>query len=91
GLFSNSLAICSYSFRDGNHRGGNHDYPILCAGNGGGFKTGYHHRVIKAAPRDAGKGSEARSPSNLWVSILKKYGINYNDGTVTGNCDQFFS
>lgn len=93
-MMDNSLAICSYSFRCGNHKGGNHDYPILVAGKAGGFKTGFHHRMSNKTPEDSwgsGDNGPCKPLSNLWVSTLKKlYGINYTDGTVNGNVDGIF-
>jgi hypothetical protein len=92
GIFDDSLAICTYSFRDGNHTGGKHDMPFLCAGKGGGFKVGMHHRVTSAPPEDCGWSEKKTVPmSNLWVSVAKKlYGFNYSNESSTGNLDGLF-
>lgn len=95
-LFNNSLAVCSYSTRDGNHDSGDGDFPFLVAGNGGGFKTGKHHRLTKLNPNQCSSNassvvSNLTPVANFWVSVLKKYGLSYVDPFANGNLDQLFT
>jgi hypothetical protein len=85
GIFDNSLAVCAYSFRDGNHKGGACDAPVLVSGKGGGFKTGFHHRMISLAPeltKGFNPSTDARSKlltiHGFWKTVLSKYGVTYN-------------
>jgi hypothetical protein len=89
GLFDNSLAICTYGFRDGQHKTPD-DFPFICSGRGGGFKLGQHHRLTTDSPQNAGKNGKTTPIHNFWVSVLKKYGINYSNAYSTGNCDSLF-